>query len=143
MRASRDGAAGCKQHATVDEVEHDLSTRSNTHRRRSGTALAAGACMTAPRPAEFATPAAVVDEYLRLLMLPDPAAARRFVAPDLRIRFTGGRAMRDPAQCAAFNATRYCWVRKRVERTETVAGGSSIGVLFGEWTDSTLGGAAA
>jgi len=100
--------------------------------------------MTVPAPAEIATPAAVVDEYLRLLMLPDPAAARRFVAPDLRIRFTGGRAMRDPAECAAFNAARYRWVKKRVERTETVAGGDSaetvvysIGVLFGEWPDGT------
>ena len=100
--------------------------------------------MTVPAPAEIATPAAVVDEYLRLLMLPDPAAARRFVAPDLRIRFTGGCAMRDPAECAAFNAARYRWVKKRVERTETVAGGDSaetvvysIGVLFGEWPDGT------
>lgn len=93
---------------------------------------------------EAAGPAAVVDEFLRLLMLPDPAAARRFVAPDLRIRFTGGRAMRDPAECAAFNATRYRWVKKRVERTEVVAGGSaaatvvySLGTLHGEWPDGT------
>jgi hypothetical protein len=64
-------------------------------------------------------PAAIVDEYLRLLMIPDPAAAKRFVAPDLRIRFSGGRVMRAPAECAAFNATRYRWVKKRVERTET------------------------
>ena len=69
------------------------------------------------------TPAEVVDEYLRLLMIPDPDAARRFVAPGLQIRFTGGRAMSDPAQCAAFNATRYRWVKKRIEATETVAGG--------------------
>jgi hypothetical protein len=43
------------------------------------------------------TPAEVVDTFLRLIMVPDPAAARRFVAPGLRIRFTGGRAMGDPA----------------------------------------------
>ena len=35
-----------------------------------------------------ATPAAVVDEYLRLLMIPEPVSASRFVAPGLRIRFT-------------------------------------------------------
>ena len=99
--------------------------------------------MTAPAT-EFATPAAVVDEYLRLLMIPDPQAARRFVAPDLRIRFTGGREMRDPAECAAFNALRYRWVKKRIERTETVSGGTgaetvvySIGTLHGEWPDGT------
>jgi hypothetical protein len=90
------------------------------------------------------SPAEVVDEYLRLLMIPDPDAARRFVAPDLRIRFTGNRAMRDPAECAAFNAGRYRWVRKRIEATEVVAGGSdaatvvySRGTLVGEWPDGT------
>jgi len=90
------------------------------------------------------SPAAIVDDYLRLLMVPDPDAARRFVAPDLQIRFTGGRAMRDPAECAAFNATRYRWVKKRIERTETVAGGTaeatvvySLGTLYGEWPDGT------
>lgn len=88
------------------------------------------------------SPAAVVDEFLRLLMIPDPAGARRFVASGLRIRFTGGRLMTDPAECAAFNASRYRWVKKRIESTETVAGGSdaatvvySIGTLFGEWPD--------
>jgi len=90
------------------------------------------------------TPAALVDEYLRLLMIPDPDAARRFVAPALRIRFTGGRAMRDPAECAAFNAGRYRWVKKRIDATETVAGGTpehtvvySLGTLHGEWPDGT------
>jgi hypothetical protein len=98
------------------------------------------------------TPAQLVDEYLRLLMIPDPAAARRYAAPGLRIRFTGGRAMSDPAECAAFNAGRYRWVKKRIERTETVArapgagaeGGAddgdvvySLGTLYGEWPDGT------
>ena len=87
-------------------------------------------------------PAAIVDEFLRLLMIPDPASARRFVAPGLRIRFTGGRLMADPAECAAFNAGRYRWVKKRFEATETVVGGSDeatvvygIGTLYGEWPD--------
>ena len=91
-----------------------------------------------------ATPAAVVDEFLRLLMIPDPASARRFIDPALRIRFTGGRPMRDPAEAAAFNATRYQWVKKRIEQTETVAGGSpaltvvySLGTLYGAWPDGT------
>ena len=88
--------------------------------------------------------AGLVDEYLRILMIPDPANARRFVSPGLRIRFTGGREMRDPAECAAFNATRYRWVKKRIERTEVVAGGTpartvvySLGTLYGEWPDGT------
>jgi hypothetical protein len=90
------------------------------------------------------SPAAVVDEYLRILMIPDPDGARRFVAPGLRIRFTGARAMSDPAECAAFNATRYRWVKKRIEATETVAGGHgdetivySRGTLHGAWPDGT------
>ncbi len=88
------------------------------------------------------TPAALVDEYLRLLMIPNPAAARQFVSPQLQIRFTGGRKMREPAECAAFNSGRYRWVKKHVEATETVAGGTpectvvySLGTLYGEWPD--------
>ena len=88
------------------------------------------------------TPAGLVNEYLRLVMIPDPVAARRFVRPDLQIVFTGGRAMREPADCTAFNATRYRWVKKRIDRTETVAGGTpeltvvySLGTLHGQWPD--------
>lgn len=93
---------------------------------------------TAPSP----SPAWIVDEYLRLLMIPDPQAAAAYIAPDLRIRFTGNRAMTHPAQCSAFNAGRYAWVKKKVERTEVVAGGSddatvvySLGTLYGAWPD--------
>ena len=89
-------------------------------------------------------PGAVVDEYLRLLMIPDPESARRFAAPDLQIRFTGGRAMQEPAECARFNAGRYAWVKKRIESTEVVVGGSpdhtivySCGTLYGAWLDGT------
>lgn len=90
----------------------------------------------------------VVDEFLRLIMIPDPAAARRYVAPGLKILFTGGRAMSDPAECTAFNAGRYRWVKKRIERTDVVqrADGAdpaqgdivySLGTLYGEWPDGT------
>jgi hypothetical protein len=96
------------------------------------------------------TAAEVVDEFLRLIMIPDPAAASRFTAPGMRIRFTGGRVMQTPADCTAFNKSRYKWVKKRIERTETVvanpqAGATadaetvvySIGTLYGEWPDGT------
>lgn len=92
----------------------------------------------------LADPAAIVNEYLRVLMIPDPATARQYVAPGLQIRFTGGRAMSEPAQCAAFNASRYRWVKKRIERTDVVAGGTeadtvvySLGTLYGEWPDGS------
>lgn len=88
--------------------------------------------------------AAVVEEYLRLLMIPDPEAARCFVAPELAIRFTGNRAMREPAECARFNADRYGWVKKNIESMEVVAGGTpehtvvySRGSLYGAWPDGT------
>ncbi|MCA1327124.1 nuclear transport factor 2 family protein [Herbaspirillum sp. alder98] len=87
-------------------------------------------------------PAALVDEYLRILMIPDPDGARRLVSPALKIRFTGAREMSDPAQCAAFNATRYRWVKKRFEATEVMAGATlesavvyNRGTLHGEWPD--------
>ncbi len=93
---------------------------------------------------QSASPAAVVDEYLRLLMIPDPDAARRLASPDLQIRFAGGRAMGEPAECAAFNAGRYAWVKKRVEATEVVSGATaahavvySRGTLHGAWPDGT------
>ena len=113
--------------------------------------------MTAPTTTPT-TPAAVVDEFLRLIMLPDPVAARRYTAPGLAIRFTGGRAMADPIECTAFNQGRYAWVKKRIARTETVsaiqvhgaqAGAAatpadpeetvvySLGTLYGEWPDGT------
>lgn len=90
----------------------------------------------------------IVNEFLRLIMLPDPVAASQYTAPDMRILFTGGRAMRQPAECTQFNASRYQWVKKRIERTETVAadGGKtpstetvvySLGTLHGQWPDGT------
>lgn len=88
----------------------------------------------------------IVDEFLRLVMIPDPDAARRYVAPGLQIRFTGNRPMKDPADTTAFNKARYRWVKKRIERTETVARAAgaddgdivySLGTLYGEWPDGT------
>ncbi len=86
----------------------------------------------------------IVEEFLRIIMIPDPVAARAFVAPDLRIRFTGAREMQDPGECTAFNAGRYAWVKKRFEQTDVVAGASddeavvyNIGTLYGQWLDGT------
>lgn len=88
----------------------------------------------------------IVNEFLRLIMIPDPIAASRYTAPDMKILFTGGRAMREPADCTKFNASRYKWVKKRIERTDSVIATSeevargetvvySIGTLYGEWPD--------
>ena len=87
---------------------------------------------------------ALVEEFLRVIMIPDPAGARAFTSPELRIEFTGGRLMRDPGECSAFNASRYAWVKKRIERSDLVAGATAqeavvynIGTLHGAWTDGT------
>jgi hypothetical protein len=89
-------------------------------------------------------PAQLVEEYLRLLMIPDPEAARKYCAPGFEIRFTGNRLMRDPAECAAFNRSRYKWVKKNFGPTHVVAGGTpeqtvvyQTGTLYGEWPDGT------
>ena len=88
--------------------------------------------------------AKIVEEYLRLLMIPDPAAARKYCAEKLEIRFTGDRMMHDPAECAAFNKARYKWVMKKFGPTHVVAGGTAeettvyqTGHLYGEWLDGT------
>ena len=93
----------------------------------------------------FGTPGEIVDEYLRIIMIPDPDGARKFTSSKLEIIFTGGRRMSDPADTAEFNARRYLWVKKRIERTETVVGGTpdetvvySLGTLYGAWPDGTL-----
>jgi hypothetical protein len=90
----------------------------------------------------------VVNEFLRLIMIPDPVAASRYTSPNMQILFTGKRAMRAPAECTKFNASRYKWVKKRIERTETVLATDeesksgdtivySLGTLHGEWPDGT------
>nr|WP_315430239.1 nuclear transport factor 2 family protein [uncultured Albidiferax sp.] len=86
----------------------------------------------------------LVESFLRTIMVPDPQGARAFVSPGLRIRFTGGREMRDPSECSRFNAGRYAWVKKRFEQTDVVAGATeaeaivyNIGTLYGAWPDGT------
>lgn len=99
--------------------------------------------MNAPAP-NLSDPAQLVEEYLRLHMIPDPDAARQFCAPGFEIRFTGNRPMRDPAEATAFNRSRYKWVKKKFGPTHVVAGGSAAetivyqtGTLYGEWLDGT------
>ena len=93
---------------------------------------------------EQLSPKDIVEEFLRVIMIPDPVGARAFISSELRIRFTGGREMRDPTECSAFNADRYAWVKKRFERTDVVEGATdeeavvyNIGTLYGEWPDNT------
>jgi hypothetical protein len=91
---------------------------------------------------ETAAAAAVVEAFLQASMVPDPQTAARYIADELRITFTGGRKYRHPRETTAFNAKRYKWVKKRMERTDVVpADGETIvynlGSLYGEWPDGT------
>src|SRR2546421_10756724 len=86
----------------------------------------------------------IVEEYLRLHMIPDTARARRFCAPEMEIRFPGNRLMHDPAEATAFNRSRYKWVKKKFGPTHVVQGASEAetivyqtGTLYGEWPDGT------
>jgi len=86
----------------------------------------------------------IVETYLEASMIPDPVLARTFMAPDVRITFTGGRLFNEPAGVTAFNASRYRVVKKKFERTDVVAGDGddeaivyNTGTLYGEWPDGT------
>jgi hypothetical protein len=86
--------------------------------------------------------AAVVEAFLEASMVPDPQTAARYIADDLKITFTGGRKYRHPRETAAFNAARYKWVKKKIERTDVVPGRAetivyNLGTLYGEWPDGT------
>ena len=71
---------------------------------------------------ETSSAAQIVEQFLIASMVPDPVAAARYISPDLKITFTGGRSYRHPSETAAFNARRYKWVKKKMERTDIVAG---------------------
>jgi ketosteroid isomerase-like protein len=86
--------------------------------------------------------AGVVEAFLHASMVPDPQTAARYIADDLAITFTGGRKYRHPRETAAFNAKRYKWVKKKMVRTDVVAGEGetivyNLGTLYGEWPDGT------
>ena len=95
------------------------------------------ATMEEPRDA-----AGVVEAFLHASMVPDPQTAARYIADDLKITFTGGRKYRHPRETTAFNAKRYKWVKKKMDRTDVVAGENetivyNLGTLYGEWPDGT------
>ncbi|WP_111559859.1 nuclear transport factor 2 family protein [Paracoccus sediminilitoris] len=83
-----------------------------------------------------------VKDYLDASMARDTERAARFVAPGFVCRFTGGRVYDAPDGPTGFNAGRYKWVRKRIERYDVMPGDGqtviySLGYLYGEWPDGT------
>lgn len=96
----------------------------------------------APVADETAQAADLVERFLVASMVPDPETAGTFMSADVAITFTGGRKFKHPRDATAFNAMRYKWVKKKMERTDVSPGnGETIvyntGTLYGEWHDGT------
>lgn len=96
----------------------------------------------APSAEDTADAAALVERFLVASMIPDPEAAGTFMSADVDITFTGGRKFKHPRDATAFNAMRYKWVKKKMERTDVAPGDSetvvyNTGTLYGEWHDGT------
>jgi len=86
--------------------------------------------------------AEIVRRYLETSMIPDPEGAAAFVSPEFIVTFTGGRDFDHPRGPTAFNAARYKWVKKKMDRFDVAPGNGetvvySIGTLYGEWPDGT------
>lgn len=95
-----------------------------------------------PKPSSSEEAARIVNAFLEASMRPDPELAATFMAPDIRIVFTGGRVFSHPGEATAFNAGRYRWVKKKIERNDVVQGEGetivyNLGTLYGEWPDGT------
>ena len=86
--------------------------------------------------------AEIVEAYLTASMIPDPDAAAAYMAPGTLITFTGGREFDHPRGPTGFNAKRYRWVKKKMDRFDVCPGDGetvvySVGTLYGEWMDGT------
>ena len=86
--------------------------------------------------------AEIVERFLEASMVPDPVTAAKYISPALKITFTGGRIYHQPRESAAFNSTRYAWVKKKMERSDVVPGTTetivyNLGTLYGAWPDGT------
>ncbi|MEG5263050.1 nuclear transport factor 2 family protein [Pseudomonas sp. JDS28PS106] len=84
----------------------------------------------------------IVSDFLEASMAPDPVRAATFMSDDVKITFTGGRAMPDPQAITAFNGSRYAWVKKQLGSFDCMDRGDhtvvySNGTLFGEWPDGS------
>ena len=86
--------------------------------------------------------AEIVEAYLIASMKPDPDRAANYMKPGTVITFTGGREFDHPRGPTGFNAQRYRWVKKKMDRFDVCPGAGetvvySIGTLYGQWIDGT------
>lgn len=83
---------------------------------------------------------AIVKEFLVASMIPDAERAATYMHPEVKITFTGGRAMAGAADIAQFNGARYKWVKKALGEFDAVQHDDYVviysnGTLYGEWPD--------
>ena len=98
--------------------------------------------VTAKAQSKPMSDAEIVEAYLTASMIPDPETAAVYMAPGTVITFTGGREFDHPRGPAGFNAKRYRWVKKKMDRFDVCSGDGetvvySVGTLYGEWHDGT------
>jgi ketosteroid isomerase-like protein len=84
----------------------------------------------------------IVRAFLHASMKPDAERAASFIGANFTLTFTGGRTYDHPSGSIGFNAKRYRWVKKSMDRFDVVPGTDetivySIGTLYGEWPDGT------
>ena len=84
----------------------------------------------------------IVQQFMLASMASDRATTDRYLASNAVITFTGGRKFAKPEEVGRFNAGRYRWVKKAIERWDVTYEGNeiiaySIGTLYGEWPDGT------
>ncbi|WP_079964290.1 hypothetical protein, partial [Salmonella enterica] len=84
---------------------------------------------------------AIVKEFLVASMIPDAERAATYMHPEVKITFTGGRAMAGAADIAQFNGARYKWVKKALGEFDAVQHDDYVviysnGTLYGEWPRS-------
>jgi hypothetical protein len=126
------------------EKVHGLGGAPKTERKYQEPCMSpssSAAVLVAPTD-ETAEAADIVEKFLVASMVPDPETAARYIAEPLKLTFTGGRKFSHPRESTAFNAKRYKWVKKAMERSDVVAGrGETIvyntGTLYGAWPDGT------
>src|SRR6186713_584247 len=117
--------------------------RTDCRVRRSGeSAMSIAAEAQSGKDPKRMSDAEVVEAYLTASMIPDPDAAAAYMKPGTIITFTGGREFDHPRGPTGFNARRYRWVKKKMDRFDVCPGADetvvySIGTLYGEWIDGT------
>lgn len=84
----------------------------------------------------------MVEAFILAAMTKNKAVIEQYLAPNATIIFTGGRQFARPEEVGKFNASRYKWVKKSLERWDVTYQGEqvivySLGTLYGEWPDGT------